>query len=96
MLFRSEDYSRTLFLPSESFRFRDEDESEIFPILSSARANRENVIAIVILLRVLARMSCIIERSSVESFTSFNGNKRSNFCGEKKYDEAFRVSIFRE
>ena len=47
------------------------------------------MIAIVILLRVLARMSCIIERSSVEGFTSFNGNKRSNFCGEKEvYNEA--------
>ena len=78
---------RTLFLPSESFRFSDEDENEIFPILSSlnsARAKRENWIVIFILLRVLARMSFSIDRSSGEGFTSFDGNKRSNFCGEKK------------
>ena len=61
-----------------------------------ARANRENWIVIVILLRVLARMSFSIERSSGEGFTTFNGNKFSNFCGEKKYNEAFRGVYFPE
>ena len=51
------------------------------------RAKRENWIVIVILLRVLTRMSFIIERSSGEGFTPFNGNNRPNFCGEKKYNE---------
>ena len=54
-----------------------------------------NVIAIVIVVRVLARMSCIIQRSG-EGFNSFNENKLSKLCGEQKYNEAFRVSIFRE
>ena len=37
--------------------------------------------------------NAIYERS-VEDFTSFNGNKRSNLCGEKKYNEGFRGVYF--
>ena len=37
----------------------------------------------------------IIQRSG-EGLTSFNGDKRANFCGEKKYIEAFRGVYFRK
>ena len=29
-----------------------------------------------------------------EGLTSFNGNKCANFCGKKKYNEAFRRVYF--
>ena len=38
-------------------------------------------------------MSLIIERSG-EGFTSFNGNKLSNCCGEQNYNDAFRGVYF--
>ena len=37
----------------------------------------------------------MIQRSG-EGFTSFNGNKRANFGGEKKYNEAFWGVYFKE
>ena len=37
--------------------------------------------------------NAICERQG-EGFTSFNGNKLSNLCGEKKHDEAFRGVYF--
>ena len=37
----------------------------------------------------------IIKRSG-EGFTSFNGNKRTNFCGEKSTTTLSAVSFFRE
>ena len=36
-------------------------------------------------------MNFIIQRSG-EGFTSFNGNKRANFGGEKKYNEAYNLT----
>ena len=63
------------------------------------------MIAIVILLRVLKKCSgenklsnvrnFIIKRSG-EGFTAFNGNRRTNFCGEKRTMELPEVFIFRE
>ena len=59
---------------------------------------RENVIAVVILLHVLARMSQWREQAikcktfyDFEGLTSFSINNRANFVGERKYNEA---SIF--
>ena len=64
------------------------------------------MVAVVNLLRVLARMSWwenklpnvrnfIIQRLR-EGFTSINGNTRSNFCGEKSTLMLSGVSFFRE
>ena len=60
---------------------------------------RENVIAVVIVLQVLARMSYGGNKlSNVRSFsilqsgegsTSFNNDNSANFSGEKKYNEEF-------
>ena len=62
---------------------------------------RENVIAVVILLRVLARMSVVVETRSFivflsgESLTSFSINNRTNFLVKKKVNEAFRGVFLR-
>ena len=75
-------------------RLKDNDdyENEIFPILVHVCACeptsfwRENLTAIVILVSDPLR--------SGEDFTSFNRNKRTNCCGEKKYNhDAFNQSI---
>ena len=88
-------YHVNIFLRT-TFAFEDY-ENEIFSLLSSARACdstlfwREDVIAVVILLRVLAKMLSDIRRlesfvilRSREGLTSFNKNNHVNFSGEKK------------
>ena len=67
---------------------------------------RENVVAVVILLRVLARMSSGENnlsnvRSSIiflsgEGSISFNKDNSVTFSGEKRYSEAFRGVYFLE
>ena len=88
-------YHVNIFLKT-TFAFEDY-ENEIFSLLSSARACdstlfwREDAIAVVILLRVLAKMLSDIRRlesfvilRSREGLTSFNKNNHINFSGEKK------------
>ena len=88
-------------------RFYNEDlhPNEIFPILSSARAwnnvilagkygsRRQSSTSFSENVRVAKTSDQMLEIliiwRSVEDFTSFNGNKRANFCGEKKCNEAF-------
>ena len=96
-------YHVNIFLKT-TFAFEDY-ENEIFSLLSSARACdstlfwREDAIAVVILLRVLAKMLSDIRRlesfvilRSREGLTSFNKNNHVNFSGEKKKNTG--VSMF--
>ena len=78
----------------------------LFSIRSSVHVNQlqvwqENVIAVVILLRILARSgsggslhvkSFIILRSG-EGLTSFNINNRVNFSGKQKQNEALSFFV---
>ena len=41
---------------------------------------------------VVAKTTC--QMLGILSFTYFKGNKRPNFCGEKKYNKAFRGVYF--
>ena len=65
-----------------------------------ASFGREFVVAVVILLRVLARegkLSNVRNFSILQSgevFSSFNNDNSANFSGEKKYNEEFRGVYF--
>ena len=85
-------------------RRRGRHENEFFRILSSARARTNVILAgkfgshrqsatsfsekVGSGKNKLSNVRSFIIQRSGEGFISFNGNKRTNFCGEKKYNEA--------